>query len=81
MDRLIDHIIRREAVLRDFRPHIQIGADGNPEIELGGGRTEVMGLCAALMAGVTAMYGAGDPAAYLIGLMTAAAELLDRMEG
>ena len=61
--------------------HIQIGADGNPEIELGGGRTEVMGLCAALMAGVTAMYGAGDPAAYLIGLMTAAAELLDRMEG
>ena len=28
MDRLIDHIIRCEAVLRDFRPHIQIGADG-----------------------------------------------------
>lgn len=41
----------------------------------------MMGLCAAFMAGVTAMYGAGDPAAYLIGLMTAAAELLDRMEG
>ncbi len=77
--------------------HIQTGADGNPEIELGGGRTEVMGLCAALMAGVTAMYGAGDPAAYLTGVtamygagdpaayltgvMTAAAELLDRMEG
>lgn len=61
--------------------HAQIGADGNPEIELGGGHTEVMGLCAALMAGVTAMYGAGDPAAYLIGMMTAAAELLDRMEG
>lgn len=61
--------------------HIQIGADGNPEIELGGSRTEVMGLCAALMAGVTAMYGAGDPASYLVGMMTAAAELLDRMEG
>ena len=28
VDRLIDHIIRCEAVLRDFRPHIQIGADG-----------------------------------------------------
>lgn len=61
--------------------HIQIGADGNPEIELGGGRTEVMGLCAALMAGVTAMYGAGDPATYLTSVMTAAAALLDRMEG
>ena len=61
--------------------HIQTGADGNPEIELGGRRTEVMGLCAALMAGVTARYGAGDAAAYLVGMMTAAAELLDRMEG
>lgn len=61
--------------------HVQIGADGNPEIELGGGRTEVLGLCAALMAGVTAMYGAGDPVAYLAGLLKAAADLLDRMEG
>lgn len=62
--------------------HIQIGADGNPEIELGGGsRTEVIGLCAALMAGVTAMYGAGDPAAYLSRVMMAATNLLDRMEG
>ena len=61
--------------------HIKIGADGNPEIELGGGRTEVMGLCAALMAGVTAMYGAGDPAAYLSSVMMAATNLLDRMEG
>lgn len=60
---------------------IQIGADGNPEIELRGSRTEQTMLCAALMAGMTAMYGAGDPAAYLIGMMTAAAELLDRMEG
>ncbi len=60
---------------------IQLGADGNPEIELRGSRTEVMGLCAALMAGMTSMYGAGDPAAYLTGVMTAAAELLDRMEG
>ena len=60
---------------------IQFGADGNPEIELRGSRTEVMGLCAALMAGMTAMYGAGDPAAYLTCVMTAAAELLDRMEG
>lgn len=61
--------------------HVQIGADGNPEIELVGGRTEVLGLCAALMAGVTAMYGAGDPVAYLAGLLKAAADLLDRMEG
>ena len=61
--------------------HSQIGADGNPEIELRGSRTEVMGLCASLMAGVTAMYGAGDPVAYLIGMTTAAAKLLDRMEG
>lgn len=61
--------------------HIQLGADGNPEIELRGSRTEVMRLCAALMAGMTAMYGAGDPAAYLTSVMTAAAELLDRMEG
>lgn len=61
--------------------HIQTGADGNPEIELEGSRTEVMGLCAALMAVVTVMCGAGDPAAYLVGMMTAAAELLDRMEG
>lgn len=60
---------------------IHLGADGNPEIELRGSCTEVLGLCAALMAGVTAMYGDGDPAAYLVGLMTAAAELLDRMEG
>lgn len=60
---------------------IQIGADGNPEIELRGSRTEQTMLCAALMAGMTAMYGAGDPAAYLAGMMTAAAELLDRMEG
>lgn len=60
---------------------IQLGADGNPEIELRGSRTEVMRLCAALMAGMTAMYGAGDPTAYLTGVMTAAAELLDRMEG
>lgn len=60
---------------------IQIGADGNPEIELRGSRTEQTMLCAALMAGMTAMYGAGDPAAYLASMMTAAAELLDRMEG
>lgn len=60
---------------------IQIGADGNPEIELRGSRTEQTMLCAALMAGMTAMYGAGDPAAYLTGVMTATAELLDRMEG
>lgn len=60
---------------------IHLGADGNPEIELRGSRTEVMGLCAALMAGATAMYGAGDPAAYLTAVMTAAAKLLDRMEG
>ena len=60
---------------------IQIGADGNPEIELRGSRTKQTMLCAALMAGMTAMYGAGDPAAYLTGVMTAAAELLDRMEG
>lgn len=60
--------------------HIQTGADGNPEITLSGGRTELMGLCVALMAGMTAAYGAGDPAAYLTGVMTAAAELLDRME-
>lgn len=45
--------------------HIQIGADGNPEIELGGSRTEVMGLCAA----------------YLSSVMMAATNLLDRMEG
>lgn len=61
--------------------HIQTGADGNPEITLSGSRTELMGLCAALMAGMTAEYGAGDPAAYLTDMMMAAAELLDRMEG
>lgn len=61
--------------------HIQIGADGNPEITLSGSRTELMDLCAALMAGMTAMYGAGDPAVYLTGVMMTAAELLDRMEG
>ena len=61
--------------------HIQTGADGNPEITLSGGRTELMRLCVALMAGMTAAYGAGDPAAYLTNVMTAAAELLDRMEG
>lgn len=61
--------------------HIQTGADGNPEITLSGSRTELMGLCAALMAGMTATYGTGDPAEYLVGMMTAAAELLDRMEG
>lgn len=60
---------------------IQLGADGNPEIELRGSRTEQTMLCDALMAGMTAMYGAGDPATYLTGVMTAAAELLDRMEG
>lgn len=61
--------------------HIQIGADGNPEITLSGGRTELMGLCVALMAGMAAEYGAGDPSAYLAGIMMDAAELLDRMEG
>lgn len=61
--------------------HIQTGADGNPEITLSGSRTELMGLCTALMAGMTAEYGAGDPAEYLTGMMMAAAELLDRMEG
>ncbi len=60
---------------------IHIGADGNPEIELRGSRTEQTMLCAALMAGMTAMYGAGDPAAYLNSVMMAAANLLDRMEG
>ena len=60
---------------------IQIGADGNPEIELRGSRTEQTMLCAALMAGMTAMYGAGDPAAYLSSVMMAAENLLDRMEG
>ena len=59
--------------------HIQTGADGKPEITLSGGRTELMWLCAALVAGMTALYGSGDPAAYLTGVMTAAAELLDRM--
>ena len=34
---------------------IHFGADGNPEIELRGSRTEVMRLCTALMAGMTAM--------------------------
>lgn len=60
---------------------IQIGADGNPEIEVRGSSAELLALCAALMAGMSAMYGAGDPVAYLAGLLKAAADLLDRMEG
>lgn len=60
---------------------IHIGADGNPEIEVRGSCAEQMALCAALMAGMTTMYGAEDPAAYLTWVMTSAAELLDRMEG
>ena len=61
--------------------HVCFGKDGNPEIEVAGNREALTELCVSLMAGLPAMYGAGDPAAYLIGLMTAAAELLDRMEG
>lgn len=60
---------------------IQIGADGNPEIELRGSSAELLALCAALMAGMSAMYGEGDPATYLAELLIAATGLLDRMEG
>ena len=61
--------------------HVRFGEDGNPEIEAAGSNRDLTNLCTALVAGMAAMYGAGDIATYITDMMMAAAELVDRMEG
>ena len=55
---------------------VQLGQDGNPEIC--GTHADQAALCTALVAGVC--MDSKDPAALLISMMTAAADLMDRME-
>lgn len=57
---------------------IQMREDGNPKIYICGTEMEQKALCAALVAGVC--MDSKDPAALLISMMTAAADLMDRME-
>lgn len=57
---------------------IQLGEDGNPEVYAQGTRTEQAALCTALVAAICMDY--PDPAGVLIGMMTTAADLMDRTE-
>lgn len=57
---------------------IQMREDGNPKIYICGTEMEQKALCTALVAGVC--MDSKDPAALLISMMTAAADLMDRME-
>ena len=57
---------------------IQLGQDGNPEIQACGTEMEQKALCAALVAGIC--MNQENPAA-LLSITTAAADLMDRMEG
>lgn len=57
---------------------VQLGQDGNPAIHACGTHTDQAALCAVLVAGVCME--SKDPAALLISMMTAAADLMDRME-
>ena len=56
---------------------IQMGEDGSPKIYICGTEMEQNALCAALIAGVC--MGQSNPAA-LLSIVTAAADLMDRME-
>lgn len=60
--------------------YVQLGDDGNPEVKAAGSAAEQSALCVALMAGLTMMYSANDPAEYLTFLMMSAAELLEHLE-
>ena len=57
---------------------IQIGEDGNPEVYVQGTPTEQAALCTAAVAAICMEY--PDPAGMLIGMMTTAADLMDRTE-
>ena len=57
---------------------VQLGQDGNPEIYATGSHLDQSALCTALVAAVC--MDSKDPAALLISMMTAAADLMDRME-
>lgn len=56
---------------------IQLGSDGNPKI-YACGTQEQAALCTALVAGIC--MDSKDPAETIINIMTAAADLMDRME-
>lgn len=57
---------------------IQLGEDGNPKVYAQGTPTEQAALCTAAVAAICIEY--HDPAGMLINMMTAAADLMDRME-
>ena len=57
---------------------VQLGQDGNPVIYACGTHTDQAALCTALVAGVC--MDSKDPAALLISMMTAAADLMNRIE-
>lgn len=57
---------------------IQLGSDGNPKIYACGTQMEQVALCTALVAGIC--MDSKDPAETIINIMTAAADLMDRME-
>lgn len=65
----------------ELRPtlKVQTGEDGNPKVyEQGTPPLEIAALCAAAVAAVCIER--SDPAGTLIGIMTSAADLMDRME-
>ena len=57
---------------------IQLGSDGSPEMYACGTQMEQAALCTALVAGIC--MDSKDPAETIINIMTAAADLMDRME-
>ena len=57
---------------------IQLGPDGDPKIYACGTEMEQKALCTALVAGICME--SKDPAETIIQIMTAAADLMDRME-
>lgn len=59
--------------------HVQIGENGNPEVEVIGTVSDAKVLCTCLMASLAATD--EDPVDTLSSMMVGAADLLDRMEG
>lgn len=66
----------------DFRPTVtvQLGDDGNPEINIDGTTMQAQQLCVALLAGLAIEISPADPVSFLTGMAISAGNLLDRME-
>lgn len=66
----------------DFRPTVtvQLGDDGNPEINIDGTTMQGQQLCVALLAGLAMEISPENPVSFLTYMAISAADLLDRME-